>query len=201
MYDELTGRYTFSCPSRGEVRLPLSDFRLLDRLPGTGHPAVYRVTFACPCGEQHEGLVSHADLDWVPLAGSDTPFLNLMTARLETVAGELRDLAASQIRSGHWPWSFFCYPEEQARPVFPSSFRLLTPADKEDVSVAVRCPSCARTTVNLVSREHVDVPFFNDRQIRVVEHLFAGDRILTLEAFRAELHSGSFDTRRRDLAA
>jgi hypothetical protein len=201
MYDELTARYTFSCPSRGEVRLPLSEFRLLDRLPGTGHPAVYRVTFACACGEEHEGLVSHADLDWAPVGGSETAFLNLMTARLEAVAEDLRDLAASRIQAGDWPWSFFCYPEERPRPVFPSSFRVLTPAEEDELGVAVRCPSCARTTVNLVSREHVDVPFFNDRRIRVVEHLFAGDRSLTLEEFRAELHSGSFDARRRDLAA
>ena len=35
MYDQLTGRYTFACPARGEVRVPLSRFRVLERLPGT----------------------------------------------------------------------------------------------------------------------------------------------------------------------
>jgi hypothetical protein len=35
----------------------------------------------------------------------------------------------------------------------------------------------------------------------VVEHIFASDGNQTLEAFREELSSGSFDARRRDLAA
>ena len=41
MYDALTTRYTFACPERGETRVRLSAFRALDRLPGTGHPAVF----------------------------------------------------------------------------------------------------------------------------------------------------------------
>jgi hypothetical protein len=32
MYDALTTRYTFSCPTRGETRVRLSAFRALDRL-------------------------------------------------------------------------------------------------------------------------------------------------------------------------
>ena len=43
MYDGLTGLYTFACPVRGEVRLPLSAFRVIDRLPGASHPAVFKV--------------------------------------------------------------------------------------------------------------------------------------------------------------
>jgi hypothetical protein len=200
MYDGLTGRYTFPCPARGEVRLPLSDFRVLERLAGTSHPAVYKVTFACACGEDHEGLVTHEDLDWAPLAGADTAFVNLMTAQLENTAEELLDVAASRIRAGEWPWSFFCYPEERPRPVFPSAFRLLS-AGEDNVGVAVECPACARISVNVVSRPHVDVPFYNDRLVGVVEHIFAMDRETTIEAFRAELHSSAFDARRRDLAA
>jgi hypothetical protein len=200
MYDGLTGRYTFACPLRGEVRVPLSSFRVLDRLPGASHPAVFKVTFACDCGEEHEGLVAHDDLDWAPLTGSDVPFVNLMTSRVEATADELLDLAAGHIRAGHWPWSFFCYPEERAQPVFPSAFRALSAGD-ERLGLAVECPVCARTSVNLVTRPHVDVPFYNDRKVDVVEHIFAGDRVTTLEEFRAELHSGSFDARRRDLAA
>jgi hypothetical protein len=200
MYDGLTGRYTFSCPTRGEVSVPLSGFRLLERLPGASHPAVYRVTFSCACGEDHDGLVTHDDLDWAPLSGSETAFLNLMTARLEPVAGELLDLAARRIQAGDWPWSFFCYPEERPRPVFPSAFLALAPGD-EEVGLAVQCPSCSRTTVNLVSRPHVDVPFYNDRRVAVVEHVFAADRAETREALRAELFSAGFAARRRDLAA
>ena len=200
MYDGLTGRYTFSCPSRGEVGVPLSEFRVLERLPGAAHPAVYKITFSCGCGEEHEGLVTHEELDWAPLGGADTSFLNLMTARFESAALELIDRAARGIQAGTWPWSFFCYPEERSRPVYPSAFRVLSPGGG-DVGVAVRCPACTQTTVNVVTRAHVDVPFYNDRSVGVVEHVFASDREGALEAFRAELLSAAFDARRRDLAA
>jgi hypothetical protein len=200
MYDGLTGLYTFACPVRGEVRLPLSAFRVIDRLPGAAHPAVYKITFSCDCGDEHEGLVAHDDLDWAPLAGGDVSFVNMMTSKLEAVAGDLLELAATQIRAGEWPWSFFCYPEERARPVFPSSFRALGAGD-DRIGLAVECPSCSRTSVNLVTHRHVDVPFYNDRKVDVVEHIFSGDRETTLEAFRLELDSGRFDARRRDLAA
>ena len=200
MYDGLTGLYTFACPVRGEVRLPLSAFRVIDRLPGAAHPAVYKIIFFCECGDEHEGLVAHDDLDWAPLAGGDVSFVNMMTSKLESVAGDLLELAATQIRAGEWPWSFFCYPEERARPVFPSSFRALG-AGEDRIGLAVECPSCSRTSVNLVTHRHVDVPFYNDRKVDVVEHIFSGDRETTLEAFRLELDSGRFDARRRDLAA
>ena len=200
MYDGLTGRYTFPCPARGEVGVPLSEFRVLERLPGTGHPAVYKVTFACACGEDHEGLVTHEELDWAPLAGADVTFLNLMTAQLEEASEELLGLAATKIKAGEGPWRFFCYPEERPRPVFPSAFRVLSPG-AERVGVAVTCPACARTSINVVTRPHVDVPFYNDRQVGVVEHIFTADREQTIAAFRAELHSHAFDARRRELAA
>jgi hypothetical protein len=200
MYDGLTGRYVFSCPSRGEVSVPLSQFRVLERLPGAAHPAVYKIGFACSCGQEHEGLVTHDELDWAPLGGEDTSFFNLMTARFEPASRELLERAAVQIKGGVWPWSFFCYPEERPRPVFPSAFRVLS-AGEEGVGVAVECPGCTRTSVNVVSREHVDVPFYNDRRVAVVEHVFAFDRGQAVEAFRAELFSGAFDARRRDLAA
>lgn len=200
MYDVLTGRYAFSCPAEGEVRVRLSAFRTLERLPGTAHPVVYRVTFVCDCGSEHDGLVAHDELDWAPLAGSEVAFFNVMTSRYETLRSELLDQAACRIKAGDWPWSFFCYPEERSRPTFPSQFRLLTPGD-EAIGVAVRCPSCARTSVNLVSRAHVDVPFVNDARVAVIEHIFASDSAATLDAFREELESGSFDARWRGLAA
>ena len=145
--------------------MPLSAFRSIARLPGAAHPAVFRIRFACGCGEEHDGLVTHDELDLAPL-------------------GLGADDAASRIRSGEWPWSFFCYPEEQPRPVFPSSFTLLTAAE-EAVGLAVLCPSCRRLSLNLVSRPHVDVPFHNDREIDVVEHAYAEDALLTLEEFSA----------------
>jgi hypothetical protein len=200
MYDGLTGQYAFPCPVRGEVRLPLSEFRVLERLPGASRPAVYKITFACACGSDHEGLVTHDELDWAPIAGSDTAFLNLMTAQLEPTAEELLDVAATQIRAGRWPWSFFCYPEDRPRPVFPSAFRLLSAGDSR-LGLAVECPVCTRTSVNVVSRPHVDVPFYNDRHVEVVEHIFSTDCEHTVESFRSELDSKAFDASRRNLAA
>jgi len=195
MYDPLTSRYAFACPVRGETHVPLSAFRSIEELPGAVHPAVFRVRFDCGCGEEHDGLLTHDDLDWAPLGFAAGEFVNLMTSRLEPVAAELGDIAAARIKAGEWPWSFFCYPEEQPRPVFPSAFALLTAADAT-VGLAVRCPSCRRLSVNLVSRAHVDVPFHNDREIGVVEHMFHEDALATVDEFRAELWSSSFDSRR-----
>jgi hypothetical protein len=50
-----------------------------------------------------------------------------------------------------------------------------------------------------VSREHVDVPFVNDREVGVVEHVFHDDAASTVEEFQAELYSASFDARRLNL--
>jgi hypothetical protein len=195
MYDPLTTRYAFSCPTRGETHVLLSAFRSIEQLPGATHPAVFRIRFDCTCGEEHDGLVTHDDLDWAPLGLDAGEFLNLMTARLEPAGGDLGELAATRIRSGEWPWSFFCYPEDQPRPVFPSSFTLLTAAEGT-VGLAIRCPSCRRLSLNLVSQPHVDVPFHNDHEVGVVEHMFAEDALSTLEEFQAELWSTSFDARR-----
>jgi hypothetical protein len=200
MYDGLTGRYTFACPAVGEVSIRLSRFRLVDRLAGPSHPAVYRILFECRCGDEHDGLVTHEELDWAPLGASDVPFFNLMTARLERAADELLERAAAMIRAGAWPWSFHCYPEDRARPVYPSAFHALAPAD-DTMGVAVRCPACAQTSVNLVTHRHLDEPFYNDPAVAVVEHIFPRDRERALAAFREELDSSSFDARRRDLAA
>ena len=200
MYDAISTRYTFSCPVRGEARVRLSDFRLLERLPGASHPAVFRVSFACACGGEHVGLVAHDELDWAPLGLQAGSFLNLMTDRLEPVDNEFGDIAVRRIGAGEWPWSFFCYPEERRRPVFPSMFWLLAPAALPgSVGVAVRCPACTRISINIVSPEHVDVPFHNDARIGVVEHVFREDVERTIEEFRSDLYSASFDARRLDL--
>jgi hypothetical protein len=198
MYDVLTSRYTFSCPRQGQSRVSLSAFRTLEPLAGTSHPVVYRVRFACGCGDEHDGLVSHDELDCAPLGLGGGTFLNLMTSRVEPLALELSELAAAHISAGEWPWSFFCYPEERPRPVFPSSFFLLSPGDGAR-GRADRSPAGPRPSVNLVTHEHVDVPFHNDREVGVVEHLFADDVQATVEEFRAELWSAGFDARRLSL--
>jgi hypothetical protein len=195
MYDVLRSRYTFACPARGETHVALSSFRRLVRLPGAAHPAVFRVQFECTCGEEHMGLVADSDLDWAPLGLTPGTFLNLMTSTACPVADELAELSAQRIRAGEWPWTFFCYPEERPRPVFPSSFSLLAPGGSA-VGVAVRCPVCSRVSVNLVSPEHVDLPFHNDAHVGVVEHVFRADVQPALEEFRAELDSSTFDYRR-----
>ena len=198
MYDVLRSAYTFSCPTHGETHVRLSRFRSLDRLAGTHHPTVYRIEFACGCGVEHPGLVTHEELDWAPLGlTAEMPFLNLMTSRLEAVAEELGALAATRIGAGEWPWTFYCWPEERPRPAFPSAFELLAPTERGDrIGVAVRCPVCGKVSVNLVTREHVDVPFSNDREVGVVEHLFAADADAALREFHEELYSSSFDSRR-----
>jgi hypothetical protein len=142
--------------------------------------------------------VSHDDLDWGPLGLHGGTFYNVMTAQLDRVVAELSDVAARRIQAGEWPWSFFCYPEDRPRPVFPSSFFLLAPGDGS-LGLAVRCPACQRTSVNLVSHEHVDLPFHNDPKVGVVEHVFDDDVADSIAEFRAELYSASFDTRRLTL--
>ena len=120
MYDPLTSRYTFPCPHGRDTRVPLSSFRTLRRLPGAAHPAVYHVSFACGCGDEHAGLVSHAELDWAHVGTTaDLTFRNLMTSHDDPLAGELVDAAATRIGAGEWPWSFFCYLEDRGRPVTP----------------------------------------------------------------------------------
>src|SRR3954466_6423825 len=107
MYDALRTRYTFSCPTLGETHVRLSAFRRLERLPGAAHPAVYSVRFSCSCGDEHPAPVAHDELDLAPLGVTAGPaFLNVMTAKLEDLAGELGDIAARRIHAGEWPWSF-----------------------------------------------------------------------------------------------
>lgn len=198
VYDALTTRYTFTCPARRETAVSLSAFREIGRLPGAAHPAVFCVRFACGCGEDHVGLVSHDELDWAPLGlDGGASFLNLMTARIEQFASEFVDLAIRRIEAGEWPWSFFCFPEERPRPVFPSCFRLLAPsAHDAAIGLSVLCPACLRISINLVSREHVDLPFHNDAEVGVVPQVFADDAVQTLDQFRARLSSSDVDARR-----
>ena len=198
MYDPLRSRYTFACPTRGATHVSLSSFRALERLPGAAHPAVYQIRFSCACGDEHVGLVTHDELDWAPLGLAGGVFLNMMTSRLESLETEFGDLAARRIEAGHWPWTFFCYPEERPRPVFPSAFFVLVPSDRA-VGLAVRCPACSRISLNLVTPTHVDVPFHHDAEIGIVEHVFAADARQTIAEFTAELHSAAFDARRLSL--
>jgi hypothetical protein len=201
MYDALTTSYRLSCPTHGETSVRLSGFRRLEELPGPHSPTVYSVVFACGCGADHPALVAHDELDLAPLGlEEERTYLNLMTSRTEPLALELAELAARRIGAGEWPWSFFCWPEDRPRPVFPSAFRLLAASGPGGrVGVAVRCPVCGRLSVNLVTRQHIDTPFHNDREIGVVAHVFEQDAAATVDAFAAELYSERFDARRLTL--
>jgi hypothetical protein len=53
--------------------------------------------------------------------------------------------------------------------------------------------------VNLVSSLHVDVPFHNDAEIGIVEHVFRADVERAVEEFAEELYSSRFDSRRLGL--
>jgi hypothetical protein len=195
--DALTGTYRLGCPAVGSTtRVRLSSFRQIDRLPGPAHPALYRVVFACACGGEHVGLVGHDALDWAPLGLDDgVTYVNLMTSRRDDLASELTGLASARIGRGEWPWCFFCRREGAARPVTPSSFRLLAPRPAS-VAVAVRCPVCDSTSINLVTSSHVDVPFHSDATVGVAAQSFEEGSLPTIDAFRAELGSVSFDERR-----
>ena len=202
--DALTSTYRFSCPHRGEAAVRLSAFRHIERLPGAAHPVVFCVLFACGCGDEHVGLVTETELDWQPLGlEPGRTFVNLMTSRHDDFSDDLRAIALSRIEAGDWPWSFFCYLEERPRPVTPSSFVRLAPGGEirsESVGLAVRCPVCGSLSINVVSEPHVDLPFWNDHHIGVVEHVFGDDALRTIDDFHAELHSARFDERRLALS-
>ena len=198
MYDALTGRFTFPCPARGEAHVTLSDFRQLERLPGAAHPSVFHVLFACGCGEEHEGLVTHDDLDWGPLGLQGGDLLQRHDRAARSRGRRALGRGRPQDPGGGVALELLLLPRG------PAAARLsfvVLPARPGDGSLglAVRCPACQRTSVNLVSHEHVDLPFHNDPKVGVVEHVFNDDVAGALEDFRAELYSASFDTRRLTL--
>jgi hypothetical protein len=195
MFDAIRNRYALTCPvQEGQVWVGVSGFRRVRRLRGASAPAIFRVEFDCECGGRHETLVPHDRLDWDPLGseGSAT-FTNLLTGRRELVATEFTHQAESHLRRGAWPWMFWCHPESAMRPGFPSSLRFVTPEhDRGDerVGVLVRCFQCARHTVNIVSHDHLDVPWHADPAIEFVAQVFDTDRVTAEERFRHQLWDG-----------
>ena len=107
--------------------------------------------------------------------GTRGQFVDLMTSRTRDAADELLESAATHLKAGEWPWSFYCYPEGRPRPVFPSSFVAVAPGERW-LGLAVRCPACEALSVNLVTHAHVDLPFANDARVGVVDHVFADGR-------------------------
>jgi hypothetical protein len=195
MYDALTASYEFECPARGTETVRLHEFRRIERLAGAAHPAVYRVAFACSCGDVHRGLVTHDDLDWAPLGLHDRGFLNLMTSRMDDVAVELGDLAVRRIRAGEWPWQFWCSFEDCRRPVFPSGFRVVAPWEGQ-IGFAASCSSCGRVSANVVSAEHVDVPFLSDTTVGVMRSPLRAVALESVDSFTDALSLAHVATRR-----
>jgi hypothetical protein len=121
-----------------------------------------------------------------------------MTATLDLVEGELADLRRL-IAAGKWPWSFFCYPEERPRPIFPSAFFLLAPAStaaRWGSPCAVRSARASRSTSSRRSTSTFLPQRRRDRGGR------ARSRRLrrVLEEFSAELVTAKrFDARRLSL--
>jgi hypothetical protein len=198
MYDALRNQYQLTCTATQEaVWVSVSGFRRIRRLRGAEHPAVFRVQFDCPgCQGRHESLLSHDRLDYEPLgAEAYVTFTNLLTGTRELVGTELTELAASRIRTGGWPWTFFCHPESTVRPGFPSALRMVAPAHgatrDQRLGVVVRCFTCHRLTVNMVSSSHLDVPWFNDDQIGYLDAVLRDDELTDEESFRHQLNSSA----------
>jgi hypothetical protein len=165
---------------------------------------VHRVTFACSaCTGVHPALLGEHDLDCAAIAPppADAVFLNFLTGRREPVAAELGDAAERHLARGVWPWTFYCSPERDVRPGYPSHLALLAPSeDARLVGVAVRCAACGGSTINLVSRRHLDQPFFHDGVLRYVERP-ADEPLDDLERFRRDLWTSRFDEERNRFAA
>ena len=149
------------------------------RLPGSAHPAVYRVEFACGCGGEHPGLVTHDELDWAPLgAGERTPFLNLMTSRLDDAGDELGDLAARRIEAGDVAVELLLLPGGAAAARLPvRRSRCSRPGGRAAASGSrFAAPSAARLGQPRLARRTSTCPSTTTREIGVVEHVFARRR-------------------------
>lgn len=205
MFDVIRNQFRMRCPADGShVWVSISSFRSIKRLRGASTPAVFRVSYDCPCRDRHESLVTHDTLDYKPLATESTStFTNLLTGSRELLGVEMSELAGFHIRQGKWPWTFYCHPESALRPGFPSALRMVTPHDRtgESLGVLVRCYTCTRLSLNLVSRPHLDVPFFNDPVIHFVPRVLADEHVTTEEAFRHQLDHGAAIARPADRRA
>ena len=125
--------------------------------------------------------------------------LNLMTSRVEPVAVELGAARGHADQGGGVAVDVLLLPGGAAAARVAVVVRRSRARRPLDLGLAVRCPACRRTSVNVVSCEHVDIPFWNDREVGVVEHVFPDDLHASVEEFRAELWSSAFDARRLGL--
>jgi hypothetical protein len=65
----------------------------------------------------------------------------------------------------------------------------------------MHCPSCGELSLNVVSEAHLDVPFYHDRVVRLIDRPFLDSRDLTVDHFHERLWSAGFDAERAKLAS
>ena len=65
----------------------------------------------------------------------------------------------------------------------------------------MHCPSCGELSLNVVSEAHLDVPFYHDRVVRLIDRPFVDSRDLTVDDFHERLWSAGFDAERAKLAS
>ena len=176
MYDALTRPLHLRVPdARGEPRRGSRPSASSTGSPGRRIRPSTSVRFACPCGDEHVGLVTHDELDWAPLGLGGGVFLNLMTSRLEPLGDRARRPRRAADRGGRVALELLLLPGGAAAAGLPVGVLRCSRRATAALGVAVRCPACATVSVNLVSPSHVDLPFHHDREIGVVEHVFAED--------------------------
>ncbi len=159
------------------------------------HPAVYRVEFACGCGHEHPGLVTHDDLDWAPLGVQDeTTFVNLMTSRVEPIGERARRSRRGADQGGGVAVELLLLAGGAAAARVPVGVQAARAGGD-------RRPRRRRRALPGV-REGVGQPRLARARRRAVRErprgggggaLFEDDAAATLEEFRAELWSGAFD--------
>ena len=190
MYDVLRASYRFHCPGArtgGFAPVPLSRFRRIERLPRRRASGRLPRAYRCECGDDHVGLVSHDDLDYRPIGASEVEFTNLLTGQPEPAGMELaRARPRCRCSAATGRGGCICCREAKLKPVFPSCLSHVAPGESELVGVAMTCPSCGQLSLNVVTQRHLDVPFYHDEIVRVIERPFGDVRDLTVDRFHHE---------------
>ena len=179
--DALTTTYRFSCPQRGEAIVRLSSFRADRAASGRGASCrllrSLRLLAAATSTSASSPRRSSTGSRWVSSRGRT--FVNLMTSRHDDLSADLRALALTRIEAGEWPWSFFCYlggaGSSRDAVVVHAACAGWRSCARGSLGLAVRCPVCGSVSINVVSEPHVDLPFWNDPHVGVVEHVFGDD--------------------------
>ena len=195
MYDAIRGTYTFACPSRGESRVTPSAFREFERPPGAAHPAVYKIRFECPCGEEHPAFVSHDDLDWAPLGLVGGVFLNPDDVAARQPRRGARRPGRTPDPGGRLALELLLLSGGAAAAGLPR--RRLPARARRRIAGAGRAVSILLADVGQPRLAHARRrAVHHDATVGVVEHVFQDDAATAIEEFRAELYSVSFDVRR-----